>query len=262
MKRNFIGLLCVLSLLLTTTSWKKAEAIRKPRVSRALFKPSARELLDNYIDDVYQSAHLEQSGLLFSVFKKAFTGFINLKAENKLPDNASVLSVIDFTKPSTEKRLWIIDVAAKNLVLKTWVAHGERSGFNIPTHFSDRIDSKESSLGFYITDNVYYGHNGRSLRLDGMDEGFNDNARTRAIVVHGADYVSKDVIDMQGRLGRSFGCPAVSKAVIDEVIDTIKDKTVLFINGISSQYNSKYLNEDIAADYLMSNSSAGYTASL
>lgn len=260
MKRNFIGLICALSLLLTTTSWKKADAVRDVHVS---LKPSAaRQILDNYIENVYESAHLKQSGLLFGVFRKAITGFLNLKADSELPDGSSILTVIDFTKPSSEKRMWIIDIAAKNLLLKTWVAHGENSGMNVATHFSDRIDSRESSLGFYITSNVYYGHHGRSLRLDGMDAGFNENARVRAIVVHGADYVSKDIIDEQGRLGRSFGCPAVSNAVIGRVIDAIKDKTVLFINGASESYRSKYLNSSLAADYIASGSSDAFTASL
>ena len=179
-----------------------------------------------------------------------------------MPQSSSVLTVIDFSKPSREKRMWIVDVANKSLVLHTWVAHGERSGFDIPDRFSDRVDSRESSLGFYLTDNIYFGDHGRSLKLDGLDEGFNSNARKRSIVLHAAAYVCQQVIDQHGRLGRSFGCPAVSPEVIDEVIDTIKDKNVIFVNGNSESYHSKYLDEGLAAGYIAGIANATYNASM
>ena len=223
---------------------------------------NADELLQKYIDNIYESAGLEESGLTFNVFKKAITGFINLKASDKLPQQSSILTVVDYTISSCDKRMWIIDVVNKALILHTWVAHGERSGMDIPKRFSDRMDSKESSLGFFVTDDVYYGHNGRSLKLDGMDAGFNTNARAREIVVHGADYVNPGIIEHKGRLGRSFGCPAVSTEVVDQVIDTIQGKTVLFINGKSKRYNSKYLDEAMAANYISSDVTGDVTASL
>ena len=258
MKKRVGGLCCILSILsLTIVSWKPANVT--PPIAE---KPSgAVELLQKYIDNIYESAQLQESGLAFNVFKKALTGFINLKQSAMLPQSSSVLTVIDFSLPSREKRMWIIDIANKSLVLNTWVAHGERSGFDIPDHFSDRVDSRESSLGFYLTDNVYMGDHGRSLKLDGLDEGFNANARKRSIVLHAAPYVCQEVIDQHGRLGRSFGCPAVSPDVIDEVIETIKDKNVIFINGNSERYHSKYLDENLAAHYI-ANSDSSVTASL
>ncbi len=259
MKKRVGGLCCILSILsLTIVSWKPANII-----TTHAEKPSATiDLLQKYIDNVYESAHLQESGLAFNVFKKALTGFINLKQSSALPQSSSVLTVIDFSKPSREKRMWIIDIANKSLVLHTWVAHGERSGFDVPERFSDRVDSRESSLGFYITDNIYFGDHGRSLKLDGLDEGFNANARKRSIVLHAAPYVCQQVIDQHGRLGRSFGCPAVSPEVIDEVIDTIKDKNVIFVSGNSERYHSKYLDENLAASYIAGIADNSFNASL
>jgi len=261
MKKHLGGLICTLLILsITTISWKPA-TINKTAVS--FKKPfAAREFLEKYITNIYESAHLQESGLALNVFEKAITGFENLKAGNKLPQNSSILTVIDFAKSSCEKRMWIIDVASKALILNTWVAHGQGSGDDMATRFSDKMNSHKSSLGFYLTNEVYYGDNGRSLKLDGMDAGFNANARARAIVLHGADYVSQNMIDQQGRLGRSFGCPAVSPEVADQVIDTIKDKTVLFINGNSDRYTSKYLDEELAASFVMQDTNNGVMASL
>src|SRR3984885_984779 len=129
MKKRVGGLCCILTILsLTIISWKPANVIT-PKSD----KPSAAvEILQKYIDNVYESAHLEESGLAFNVFKKALTGYINLKQTAMLSQSSSVLTVIDFSLPSREKRMWIVDIANKSLVLNTWVAHGERSGFDVP----------------------------------------------------------------------------------------------------------------------------------
>jgi len=156
--------------------------------------------------------------------------------------------VVDFNKSSRSKRMWVIDLLNKKLLLNTWVAHGQGSGDDVATHFSDTNESHQSSLGFYVTDDIYFGKHGRSLRLDGMDAGFNSHARERAVVLHAADYVSQGTINTLGRLGRSFGCPAVSPLVIDYVINTLKGKTMIFINGSDSRYTSKYLNANLAAN--------------
>jgi len=149
--------------------------------------------------------------------------------------------------------MWIIDVQNKKLLLNTWVAHGQGSGDNIANAFSNKAESHQSSLGFYVTNEVYFGKHGRSLRLDGMDEGFNDRARSRDIVLHGAEYVNQNTINQLGRLGRSFGCPAVSVDVVDDIINTVKNKNLLFINGNDNSYTSKYLNEEIAANAAFTN---------
>jgi L,D-transpeptidase catalytic domain len=257
MKKHFGGLFCLLLVFsITMISWKPADAVKAKhkltKISKINKPVAARQLFEKYIDNVYETAGLEASGLSYNIFKKALIGFINLKNSDKLSQTSSMLTVIDFSKSSCQKRMWIIDVLNKSIVLHTWVAHGENSGDDIPKKFSDRVDSKQSSLGFYLTNDVYFGDHGRSLKLDGLDEGFNANARKRAIVIHAADYVCENLINLKGRLGRSFGCPAVSPEVIDRVIDNIKDKTVLFISGKSKRYNSKYLNEDAAAGYLAS----------
>jgi len=249
--KKYFGWLCFILLVASVSffGWKPVAVIKshKKILNNSL---TARQLLEKYIDNIYESAHLKVSGLDFNVFKKGVTGFINLKAEKKIPRETSILTLIDYGRSSQKKRMWIIDLIAKTLILNTWVAHGEGSGRNVAKRFSDKIDSHASSIGFFLTDNVYYGKNGRSLRLDGLDEEFNINARARAIVVHGASYVSQKNIRNTGHLGRSFGCPAVSPKVADRVINTIKAKTVMFINGGTMHYNSKFLNEDMAAGFV------------
>lgn len=201
----------------------------------------------NHLAGLYSELNLADEGLGLNVFRKAVTGFYNLKDSEHLADGKNILSIVDFAKSSRERRLWIIDLDKKQLLYHTLVAHGKGSGGNMATRFSNTESSHQSSLGFYITGEVYYGKHGRSLRLDGMDRGFNTNARARAIVLHGAGYVSQSFIDRVGRLGRSFGCPAVPEALCDGIIDRIKGKTVLFINGPGKQYESEYLNVLTAA---------------
>ena len=159
-----------------------------------------------------------------------------------------MITIEEEGKETTAKRLKnVIDLAKKEMLLNTWVAHGQNSGANEATHFSNIDNSFSSSLGFYITGETYRGVHGKSLKLDGMDDGFNSNARQRAIVVHGAPYVSAGTIKALGRLGRSQGCPAVATEVADKVINTIENKTVLFINKSEENYRSNYLNESLAA---------------
>jgi len=205
-------------------------------------------LYNSYVSKIYTAAHLEQAGLKPEVFEKALTGFYNLKNSGKISSEKSILTIADFDQNSTKKRLWIIDLKKASLLLNTWVAHGQNSGDDLATRFSDINDSNESSLGFYVTAEVYKGKHGRSLRLDGMDQGFNTNARKRSIVVHGAPYVSQGTINKLGRLGRSLGCPAVPAELADLVINTIEGKTVIFINKSEQSYSSIYLDTHLAAN--------------
>jgi hypothetical protein len=140
----------------------------------------------------------------------------------------STLSIIDYTKPSTEKRLWVFDLHSGELLYHELVAHGQGSGENFATQFSNEQDTHRSSLGLFITEDTYVGKNGYSLRLHGLDVGFNDRARERAIVVHGAAYVSEDFMQTQGRLGRSWGCPALSDDIAARVIDRVKGGSLVF----------------------------------
>jgi hypothetical protein len=256
MRKQFWWITCVILLFsITIISWKPVNANKATTTTHV--PASAKELFEQYVDEVYQTANLQASGLDEVVFRKAVTGFMNLKSTQKISPFSSVLTVVDFNKSSREKRMWIIDLVEKHLLINTWVAHGQGSGDDVANSFSNTDESHQSSLGFYLADDIYVGKHGRSLRLDGLDAGFNDAARAREIVVHAAPYVSQGTINQLGRLGRSWGCPAVSPAVSDEVINTIKGKTVFFINGNDSNYNSKYLNEDLSADYVFPDKNDG-----
>lgn len=142
---------------------------------------------------------------------------------------ANTLSVIDYSLPSTTPRLWVFALGQKpRLLFHEWVAHGRNSGDNIPNRFSNVPGSLMSSLGTFVTDGTYNGHNGYSLRLKGIDGRFNDRAEERAIVIHGASYVNQAFARSQGRLGRSWGCPAVRAGVAHKLIDAIADRSVVF----------------------------------
>jgi hypothetical protein len=140
-----------------------------------------------------------------------------------------VLTVIDYSLPSTEKRMWVLDPAHRRKLFRELVAHGAGSGENYPTHFSNTPESHQSSLGLFMTAGTYQGRNGYSLRLVGLEEGFNHLALERTLVIHGAWYVSGDFARQHGRLGRSWGCPALPQRVAPRVIDTIKDGSLVFV---------------------------------
>jgi len=254
MRKRFFGTTCALLIFsITIISWT-AEKVKKAHKTNNIAvksgRSSAKELFAQYIEEIYNTAQLSNAGLDLAVFQRAATGYFNLKASNKVPQYSSIITIVDLAKSSCTKRMWIVDLINKDLVLNTWVSHGNGSGDDTPNYFSNENDSHASSLGFYITDGIYKGKHGRSLKLDGMDAGFNDNARARSIVIHAAKYVSPGTINQLGRLGRSEGCPAVSPKVAAKVINTMKGKTVLFINGNDSSYTSRFLDEDIAATYV------------
>lgn len=244
MKKYLLGgaglVFCTLAL--TIISWTPSASPKSPFTA-----VTTDSLYSLHVSKVYEGAKLGETGLNPEVFEKALTGFYNLKLTGKISGDKQILTIADFDQNSTKKRLWIVDLEKDSLLLNTWVAHGQRSGGDVPTRFSDMNDSNESSLGFYVTAEVYHGKHGRSLKLDGMDQGFNSNARMRSIVVHGASYVSQHTINQLGRLGRSHGCPAVPAELSDRVINTIGGKTVLFINGSKQPYFSKYLDTQLAA---------------
>jgi hypothetical protein len=143
--------------------------------------------------------------------------------------SATKLAVIDYSRPSTEQRLWVFDLAARTLLFHELVAHGRNSGENLATQFSNEPDSLASSIGLYSTRETYIGRNGYSLRMDGLEPGINDRAFERDVVIHGADYVSNDFARANGRIGRSHGCPAVPTAAARPVIDTLKEGQLVFI---------------------------------
>ncbi|MGL4316257.1 MAG: murein L,D-transpeptidase catalytic domain family protein [Pseudomonas sp.] len=168
-----------------------------------------------------------------------------------------LLTLIDYSRPSREKRLWVFDLAARKLLFKEWVAHGKNSGADVPTTFSNRPNSYQSSLGLFHTGQTYSGKHGRSLRLLGLEPGFNDNSEARAIVMHAAAYADPGVVAGLGRLGRSQGCPAVRPAIAGALIETLQRGSYLFAYYPQPQWleQSRYLNAascPLAAQHLAS----------
>lgn len=179
---------------------------------------------------LYQEMQLNNV-ILYPIFEKAIIGY------NKInPKNREVITLIDFSKPSDTERLYVLNVVQKKILYASYVSHGRNSGENFATSFSNQEGSYKSSLGFFITGNTYEGKNGYSLILDGLEKGINDKAKKRAIVVHGADYSDPSVISASGRLGRSLGCPALPKTVSKQIIDLIKDGSLLFIYANDKNY--------------------------
>jgi hypothetical protein len=191
---------------------------------------------------IYDSLQLENIGLSKEAMIYAYEGQKKLDASGKLK-NSSILTVIDFSQRSDKKRMYIIDVANYKVLLNTYVAHGKNTGLQYAEKFSNRPESLQSSLGFYVTKSTYFGKHGRSLKLSGQEPTINDLAEARAVVVHGAAYIGAHRLGAP-YMGRSFGCPAVPQELSDKVIDLIQDGTCLFIYHPSQNYikQSKILN--------------------
>lgn len=173
-------------------------------------------------------------------FEKAVKGYNLLKSQGKIQRH--LLTVIDFSKSSNTKRLWIIDMDLQSVIYNTLVAHGRNSGDEFAQSFSNTNSSNMSSLGFYATGELYNGKHGQSLKLDGLETGLNSNARSRGVVMHAADYVSETFIKLHHRLGRSQGCPALPNGITKEVINLIKGKSCLFIYHPEYDRESKILS--------------------
>lgn len=217
-----------------------------PMFASLLFsRGTERSAIDGARLNAVEEAALDPSRLLYEdmklegvvnpeAFKEAIAGFYKINNRKK-----EVLTLIDFSLPSTEKRMFIFDLEKKQLLFRSLVSHGRNSGQNYATSFSNRSGSYMSSLGFYLTDHTYSGKNGYSLLLNGLEKGINNMARARAIVVHGASYANPEVIKSGGRLGRSLGCPAIPQKLTRPIIDTIKDGSVMFIYAKDKNYHSK-----------------------
>ena len=199
--------------------FKKAKIISKDLASKD-FVNSVEEQYKLLFVDTKEKPSLE-------CFEMAFEGYKNLESQNKLKN--SLLTLIDFSFSANKKRLWIVDLNNNKVIYHTLVAHGKNSGEEYAMQFSNKEESYKSSLGFYLTGEIYVGKHGKSLKLDGIEKGINDNARERAIVMHGADYVNQNFINNHGRLGRSLGCPALPEELNATIIEKIKNKSVLFI---------------------------------
>ena len=184
-------------------------------------------------DKIYQQL-VEDAPLVPSkeIFELAMNGWEKL--EHNLENQ--VLTIIDFSLPSTEKRLWVIDMEKSEILINTVVSHGRNSGQLMAESFSNKPESYKSSLGFFKTAETYFGKHGYSLRIDGLEKGINDQARNRAIVIHGAEYAKEEFAKATGRLGRSLGCPALPPNISKETIDLIKEGSLMFVFGKTPDY--------------------------
>ena len=184
---------------------------------------------------IYADMDLEDSGLSRQAFQNAWIGYYKLKKKGLLK-KTSVLTICDFSQSSSNQRMYVIDVRNRRVLYRTYVAHGINSGEEYANSFSNKMESCKSSLGFYITSRTYSGVNGYSLRIDGVDKGFNDNARKRAIVIHGANYVSMRVVHKYGTMGTTFGCPAIPTEMTTQIIPVVKNGSCFFIYYPSKKY--------------------------
>ena len=190
-------------------------------------------------EEVYSVLHLADFGLSTEAFRFALRGFERLKKEGRLL-NESVLTIIDFSQSSNKKRMYVIDLYKKALLFNTYVAHGRNTGDEFAEKFSNIPGTFQSSLGFYLTENMAIGSKvGLSLVLKGLEKGINDKAREREIIMHGADYATEDFIQKHGRLGRSYGCPSLPPDQVKPVAETIKNGSLLFIYSPDNNYLKK-----------------------
>jgi hypothetical protein len=193
----------------------------------------------SYVDDkatvLYNAIGLNDYGLSAEAFAYAWKGYNRLLEKNQVKRSAYI-TICDYSQSSANKRLYIIDVANEVLVTNTYVAHGKNSGSDYATRFSNTPESLQSSLGFYVTGNTYIGKHGLSLRINGVDRGYNDKALERTIVIHGAEYVSAARAKAGIFMGRSWGCPAVPQEESTKIINTIKEGTCLFIYHPGKNY--------------------------
>lgn len=204
-------------------------------------KPAAAELTpagSGETATLYQALDLAGRGLSEEIFLLAMRGYDKLDAQSKLRNN-HLLTIVDFSQSSRNKRFYVIDLIKKSVLFQTYVAHGRNTGEEFARHFSNQAGSWKSSLGFYLTkESIISSGTGFSLLLEGLEKGFNDNALEREIIIHGADYATESFIRRTGRLGRSFGCPSLPPDQVKPVVETIREGSCLFIYSPDPQYLS------------------------
>lgn len=239
MRRSFLypGFWCVLVAFVLPVSVLKAGGPVKTKSSAKAVAFAAEA------SALYQQFDLQEAGLTKKAFEYALKGYYYLLDHHWL-NKTNILSICDMSQSSRNKRLYVLDLEQKKVLVNTYVAHGRNSGQEFASSFSNNPSSHKSSLGFYITQGTYYGNNGLSLKIRGMERGFNDRAGGRNIVVHGSQYVGPDFLEMNQFCGRSYGCPAVPADEIETIIDLIKEGSVLFIYHPTKKYitRSKILN--------------------
>ena len=195
------------------------------------------------VSNLYTQIDLKQAGLTKKAFEYALKGYYYLLDHHWL-NKTNILSICDLSQSSRNRRLYVVDLEQKKVLINTYVAHGHNSGKEFANSFSNNPSSHKTSLGFYVTQGTYYGNNGLSLKVRGMERGFNDRAGGRNIVVHGSEYVGPDFLQMNKFCGRSYGCPAVPADESENIIDLIKEGSCLFIYHPTKKYisRSKILN--------------------
>ncbi len=231
-------------------------AAQEPASVAALVNKLPAAARRNYVQTLFEQhlvllhtrAGLARAGLSKDVLREALTGYYNLNGSAR--PVSSVLTIVDLARPSQLKRLWVVDVAQQKTLFNTLVAHGKGTGEVVATAFSNINGSEQSSLGFYRTGrSTYVGKHGLSLKLQGLDPGFNTNAEKRSVVVHGAEYVCDDFVRKHGHLGRSQGCPALPVAETAAIVQVIKGGSLLYLHGpAEAGYRSRWLNPDTALE--------------
>jgi hypothetical protein len=194
----------------------------------------AQANLTTPVDQTIPAITSKAPSLKPDVLKLALTAY-NCAVENGYGKKKK-LTIIDYSMPETKKRMWVIDLNTDKIVFNSLVAHGEGSGGETPTHFSNTPETHESSLGLFMTGDTYFGQDGYSLHLHGLERGFNDHAYSRSVVIHGAWYVNEEAA-REGYLGRTWGCPAVPERLAQPIVDTIKNGSLIF----AYYPNSKWL---------------------
>lgn len=227
------------------TTPRKGASLPKP--STDLRRAQYTAAFEQYVLTSYMKAKLVNYKVPVNVYREALMGYYSLSQRGQISPNRQVLTIIDFERPSRQKRLWVIDLKKQTVLFHSLVAHGRNTGDDLARTFSNREGSEMSSLGFYTTGSTYQGKHGLSLKLHGQDPGYNTNASSRAVVVHGADYVSEDFVRQHGRLGRSQGCPALPAQQSSAIIRAIQGGTVIYAHGPSQvRYTSTWLQLDPA----------------
>jgi len=213
-------------------------------MSANLAKAAEVRRVINESDFIYRSMRLGKEGLSETAFEYAWRGYHNLVKKGSIR-RRSILSIADFSQSSSVKRMYVIDIRHRRLLYRTYVAHGQNSGAEYAEDFSNEPESFKSSLGFYVTKTTYFGKNGLSLRLDGVDNGYNDKAMKRNIVLHGCSYVGDQYLENFGSTGTSLGCPALPAAISSQIIHAVKGGSCLFIFHPTPDYldHSAIINE-------------------
>jgi hypothetical protein len=244
MKKPAILTLAVLAsvvFIFATSTKTSAKKVETASAANSTFNNKVNSIVNNNSSDassLFSELHLGEAGLSQDVLRSALQGLQKLDSEGVIKKD-DIITIVDFSQPSTQKRLYVLDLNNKQVLFNTLVAHGRNSGGLWAKSFSNKRSSLKSSPGFYVTDDTYFGENGYSLRLDGLERNINDNARNRAIVMHGARYVDESAINSLGFLGRSWGCPAIPESQHKAIINTIKGGTCLFIYSPDKNYRGK-----------------------